>query len=225
MGISLTGKASKKDFDYFIEQLNAKLIQWKTNQLSFVGQVTLAKSVLEAIHIYPMMTSIIHKRCIDEIHRIQRRFIQGDTERKRRYHVVGWDTISRPLKNEGLGLRRLKQMNESCILKIGRNLKVNSKELCCEVLRGKYKCNTTADVIEAKMTHSHLWKYIAKMWHILQECSRWNIGNGRNIDLCKDAWIVEVLRLVDCNIQIPEKMVNAKVWEIVNNEGVYLEFW
>jgi hypothetical protein len=90
LGVPLIGRVpKKKDFDYVIDQVNAKLMHWKANQLSFAGRVTLAKSVLEAIPIYPMMTNIIPKACIDEIHRIQRSFIWGDTDQARRYHVVG----------------------------------------------------------------------------------------------------------------------------------------
>jgi hypothetical protein len=44
-------------------------MHWKANQLSSAEWMTLAKSVLEAILIYPMMTNIIPKACIDEIHR------------------------------------------------------------------------------------------------------------------------------------------------------------
>lgn len=61
----MTGKAPRK------KELNAKLTQWKANQLSFVGRVRLAKSVLEAVSIYPMMTNIIPKSVIDVIHRMQ----------------------------------------------------------------------------------------------------------------------------------------------------------
>lgn len=52
-----------------------KLASWKSKHLSFAGCVTLAKSVLEAIHTYPMMTNMLPKGCIDEIHGLQRNFI------------------------------------------------------------------------------------------------------------------------------------------------------
>ncbi|WJX84187.1 hypothetical protein P8452_66787 [Trifolium repens] len=98
-------------FEYVIDQVNTKLMHWKASQLSFAGRVTLAKSVLEAIPIYPRMTNIIPKACIDEIHRIQRRFTWGDTEEKRRYHAVGWEMVTRPKNIGGLGLKRLNIMN------------------------------------------------------------------------------------------------------------------
>jgi hypothetical protein len=102
--------------------------------------MTLAKSVLEAILNYPMMTNIIPKACIDEIHRIQPMFIWGDTTKTSRYHVVGWEMVTRPKKLGGLGLRRLHVMNKACILKLGRKTQAGSHDFWCEVMLGNYKC-------------------------------------------------------------------------------------
>lgn len=220
LGIPLTGRAPRKqDFAYIIEQLQAKLMHWKANQIALAGRVTLAKSVLEAIPIYPMMTTISPKSCIDEIHRIQRRFIWGDIDQSRSYHVVSWDTITIPRKYGELGLRRLKKMNESCILKTVRKLQKGSKDLWSEVLIGKYKFIHTDRHVEYKVTDSHLRKSIAKLWHRLYEHSWWSIGNGNNIDICQDVWIEEGLRLADCNFQIPEHIQGAKLSDLVTVDG------
>lgn len=130
--------------------------------------MTLAKSVIEDIPTYPMMKILILKQCIDEIHCIERRFIWGDTEQILIYHVVGWDTISIPQKNGGFGIRRMKEINEACILKIGTNLQVGTKDLWYEVLKGKYNCDNTTTVIEAKVTNSHICKSVVKSWPLIQ---------------------------------------------------------
>ncbi|XP_050895582.1 uncharacterized protein LOC127102225 [Lathyrus oleraceus] len=57
LGVPLTRKASKKrDYLYIINEVNYKLTMWKGNQLAFARRVTLAKSVIEALLIYPIMT-------------------------------------------------------------------------------------------------------------------------------------------------------------------------
>jgi hypothetical protein len=82
--VPLIGRSPRKsDFHYIIEQVSAKLAQWKANQLSFAGRVTLAKSVIEAIPIYPMMSMLLPKSCLDEIQKLQRGFIWGDNENGR----------------------------------------------------------------------------------------------------------------------------------------------
>ncbi|MCH87265.1 ribonuclease H, partial [Trifolium medium] len=89
LGVALIGRSHKRtNFQYIIDQVRTKLSRWKANQLSFAGRVTLVKSVIEAIPIYPMMTTVIPKQCLDEIHRLQRSFIWGDTMEKRKYHAV-----------------------------------------------------------------------------------------------------------------------------------------
>jgi hypothetical protein len=80
-----------------------KLTSWKANHLSFVGRVTLAKCVMEAISVYPMMTTIIPKSCFDEIQRMQQKFIWGDSDHTRHYQVVGWDMVNKPKAMEDWG--------------------------------------------------------------------------------------------------------------------------
>lgn len=60
-----------------MEQMSSKMVSWKTNHLSFVGHVTLAKSVLKAVSIYPMTKNLLPKACIEEIHHMQKNFIWG----------------------------------------------------------------------------------------------------------------------------------------------------
>jgi hypothetical protein len=68
LGVPLTGRAPKRsDFQYIIDQVSSKLSAWKANHLSFAGRVTLAKSVIEAVPIYPMMSSNIPNSCLNEI--------------------------------------------------------------------------------------------------------------------------------------------------------------
>jgi hypothetical protein len=65
LGVPLTGNAARRtNFQYIIDQVSAKLTRWKSSQLSFAGRATLAKSVIEATPIYPMMTSLIPKGCL-----------------------------------------------------------------------------------------------------------------------------------------------------------------
>ncbi|PNX77291.1 hypothetical protein L195_g033254 [Trifolium pratense] len=129
---------------------------WKANHLSFAGRVTLAKSVLEIISIYHMMTNIIPKSCLDDIQKLQSRFTWSDSENVRKYHAIRWETITTPKAVGGLGLRCLNVMNKACILKMGWNLPNGAQDLWCKVLLGKYKRGTHDDHVVAKGTDSTL---------------------------------------------------------------------
>jgi hypothetical protein len=76
LGVPALGKAPRvQDFQYMVDKVKARLTGWKTKHLSLAGRITLAKSVIQAIPIYPMMTMPIPRTCLNEIEKIQRAFI------------------------------------------------------------------------------------------------------------------------------------------------------
>lgn len=156
------------------------LANWKANHLSLARRVTLAKSVIEAVPLYPMMTTIIPKACIEEIQKLQRKFVWGDTEVSRRYHAVGWETMSKPKTIYGLGLRRLDVMNKACIMKLGWSIYSGSNSLCTEVMRGKYqRSESLEEIFLEKPTDSSLWKALVKLWpeierNLVDSNGNWN---------------------------------------------------
>lgn len=78
LGVPLHGKKFKcGDYKYIMEQVVAKSNCWKKNSLALAGRITLAKSVIEAIPLFQMMTSKLPKSCIEEIYGLQRRFVWG----------------------------------------------------------------------------------------------------------------------------------------------------
>lgn len=74
---------------------------------------------MEVIPVYPMMTNMLPKKCIKDIQRLQRKFVWGDTDTKRNYHALNWDTVTLAKSDGGLRLRDLEVMNQSCIMKLG----------------------------------------------------------------------------------------------------------
>ncbi|XP_058733915.1 uncharacterized protein LOC131605592 [Vicia villosa] len=123
LGVPLTRKALKMtDFSYIIDQLALKLSAWKARHFSFAGRLALTKSVMEAVPVYPMMTNLLPKACINNIQKLQRNFIWGDLDSKRKYHAVGWDKLTTAKCEGGLGLRDLNLMNQVCMMKLGSKI-------------------------------------------------------------------------------------------------------
>lgn len=136
--------------------MNAKLALWKGNQLAFAGRVTLAKSVIEAIPTYPMMTTVIPKSCIDEIHKIHWRLIWGDNSSSRKHHAINWDIVTSLKSDGGLGLHKLNIMNKACIYKHGWKLKNSNGGIWCDVVWGKYDRNNDRRNISIRPSYSSL---------------------------------------------------------------------
>ncbi|PNX92647.1 ribonuclease H, partial [Trifolium pratense] len=219
LGVPLIGRAPKKaDYQYLIDQVSNKLVKWKARQLSFAGRVTLAKSVLEAVPTYPMMTSRIPQSYLDEIQKIQRNFIWGDTENVRRYHAVRWSVVTMPKDMGGLGLRRLDAMNKACLLKLGWKLNNGSTDFWCEVLRGKYGSNSLTIEMNTRSSDSNLWKSLINLRLFLLNNTFWNIGEGCATDAWNKAWI-EPGYHVGQHCEIPSYLDGARVSDLVDEDG------
>ncbi|MCH87793.1 ribonuclease H, partial [Trifolium medium] len=124
LGVPLIGGAPRKrDFQHLIDKVRNKLSGWKASHLSFAGRVTLSKSVIQAIPVYSMMTTLVPKSCLLEIQKLQRGFIWGDDVNNRKLHTVSWSTLTIPKELGGLAIRDMGKMNLACIMKLGWAIK------------------------------------------------------------------------------------------------------
>ncbi|KAK2394949.1 hypothetical protein QL285_056723 [Trifolium repens] len=221
LGIPLFGRAPKRaDYQYLIDQVSSKLSAWKARHLSFAGRVTLAKSVLEAVPIYPMMTSKIPKSCLDDIQRIQRNFIWGDYDNVRKYHAVNWSAITKPKWMGGLGIRNLEAMNQACLLKLGWNFKHGENDFWCEVLRGKYGMASFDNDEFAKSSSSSLWKSLVHLKDHLSHHNFWQVGDGCNIHAWNQEWIEPGL-CVSNYCTIPSQLHDLCVRDLLDERGTW----
>jgi hypothetical protein len=197
LGIPALEKSPRvHDFQYLVENVKARLAGWKAKQLSLAGRITLAKSVIQAIPIYPMMSTPIPKSCLKEIEKVQRAFIWGDTEEKKKAHMISWETLTQPKWSGGVGLRKLQPMNDACLMKMGWSLMTGEHSLWGDVLIGKYgRSGWSQKQISVSSSDSFLWKALARLWPELEFHRCWAVGNGSNVNVWTDKWIDDNTRL------------------------------
>lgn len=65
-------------------------------------RVTLARSVISSIPLYPMQSTKLPISICKEIEKLQRSFIWGHNSDKRNCHLIDWDTICLPKNYGGL---------------------------------------------------------------------------------------------------------------------------
>ena len=53
-------RITKQTYGYIIESLHKKLATWKSKQLSFVGRITLCKSILATVPLYPICNPVYY---------------------------------------------------------------------------------------------------------------------------------------------------------------------
>jgi hypothetical protein len=221
LGVPLIGGAPrKKDFQHLIDKVRNKLSGWKASHLSFAGRVTLSKSVIQAIPVYSMMTTLIPKSCLAEIQKLQRRFIWGEEENKRKLHSLKWSTLISPKECGGLAIRDMSKMNEACIMKLGWSLRMKSDNLWCQVLRGKYaRGSTELEHLAVRQLDSPLWKSISKVWADLSKFEAWTIGDGLTASCWNDVWMDNSTRLRDYAVNVPPNAATWRVHDLVDSNG------
>lgn len=80
LGNPLSGRNPKRrDYQHIIDQVKSKKEAQKSDHLSFIGKITLAKAVIKTIPTYYMMMSTLSKASLKEIQKVQRDFIWGDS--------------------------------------------------------------------------------------------------------------------------------------------------
>lgn len=169
-------RISKHNFNEVLEKLKSRLSGWKAKNLSLAGRITLIQLVTSTIPFYNMQTMELPRKVCDDIDKINRNFLWGDTENKKKIHLVNW----------GLGLRKAREQNSALLTKLGWNLLNDNSKLWCQILQSKYLKNHSFFSWSQKKNPSHIWKSIYDTRDILRNCVKWRVGNGETISFWND---------------------------------------
>ncbi|RVX19153.1 putative ribonuclease H protein [Vitis vinifera] len=173
------------------ERFKRKLALWKKQYLSKGGRLTLIKSTLSNLPIYFMSLFVIPRKVRLRLEKIQREFLWGDMEERRKIHLVRWEVTCKDMRHGGLGLRYLKDFNHALLGKWLWRFPIERESLWRRVIVGKFGEVqggwTTREVRESYGTG--LWKDIRKGWEEFFLRTRIHIGNGRRTRFWWDMWV------------------------------------
>lgn len=85
--------------------------------LSFPRRLTLIKFVMTNLPIYYLSLFKIPVGMAKEIEKIQSAFLWGGYDLRRKVHMAKWEVITKNKSLGGLGVRRIRTMNECLLLK------------------------------------------------------------------------------------------------------------
>jgi hypothetical protein len=60
-------RITRQTYGYLLENMQRKLASWKSNNISLAGRITLCKSALSTIPLYPMQSTVLPKGICMEI--------------------------------------------------------------------------------------------------------------------------------------------------------------
>lgn len=106
------------DFDFIIDRVKSKLAGWKANLLSMAGRIVLTTVVSIAILACIMQGTILRCRVHNSLDKINKNFLWGTAEEKKKIHLVNWRMVTKHKEEWGLGIKAVKQKNLSLTTKL-----------------------------------------------------------------------------------------------------------
>lgn len=119
-----------------------------------------------------------------QLDRINRNFIWGSTEEKRKTHAVKWSNVTKEKIFGGLGLRGSQYSNLIAMAKLNWRFLREENSLWARVLRGKY-----SSPLRHQYCPSSLWHGMCKGYPLMMTGSRKIIRNGRSTLFWSDNWL------------------------------------
>ncbi|KAK3229447.1 hypothetical protein Dsin_001328 [Dipteronia sinensis] len=114
LGVHLIhGRVRNRTYGALVEKVQSRLASWKSDTLSLAGRVTLIKAVTSALHVYTIQSAKIPSNLSLNLDKLNRNFLWGHKDTKKTTHLIKWDTTCMPKNRGGLGIMRMKGMNQA----------------------------------------------------------------------------------------------------------------
>ncbi|KAL9681972.1 hypothetical protein QQ045_013765 [Rhodiola kirilowii] len=172
---------------------------WRSINLSMAGRVILIKSALCNLPLYYASMYKMPIMVAHEMEKIQRQFLWGSSELKRKVHYVKWSKIKKPKKFGGLGIQGLVEKNLVLLAKWWWKLISGKGGLWRKMVLEKYGIKGTHDPSQATINPNKLsksWKDILKTVKensevalAFREGVKLKLGRGNEIKFWEDVWL------------------------------------
>ena len=110
--------SSSQDYNFILDRAKQKLSGWKANLLSLASWAVLIQASLATIPFYVMQCSQLPGRILNGLDRVNRNFLWRSSDTVKRIHWVGWDKVTKPKEEGGLGLQSAKGRNVAILAKL-----------------------------------------------------------------------------------------------------------
>lgn len=105
-----------------------------------------------------------------------------------RSNLIRWETVCLPKLEGGLGLRRVREFNEACLLNLARSA-ISTNSLWAIWLRARYFRGPSIWHSRNPRGGSCIQKSLKSLSSFLQRDNSWVVDNGQSISLWFDNWI------------------------------------
>ena len=147
--------------------------------------------------------------------KINKDFLWGHTIARNPVHLIKWSSVCLPKWSGGLGIKIMKDMNQTVLAKAAWRVSQDDSGIWCKIL--KYKYLNTKSLSDPELSKgvvcSSTWKAIAFGVDLINKGMRWRVGSGEQIRFWVDDWVpdIGVLKdhaLVDLSIGMLSQVVS-----------------
>ncbi|XP_028094134.1 uncharacterized protein LOC114294206 [Camellia sinensis] len=118
LGLPLDANPRRKRFwKPVIDKFKLRLAGWKMRFLFFAGRSILVKAVLPSLPMFYLSLFKMNEEIAKELDKIQDAFLRGGLDLRRNIHLVKWIEVTKSIKQGGLGIRRIRDVNVCLLLK------------------------------------------------------------------------------------------------------------
>jgi len=179
-------------WEIVMNKIRKGLSKWKEKH-TFAGRVCLVKSVISALPIFFVSFFKAPKLIVNEITKLQRKFVWGWGAEQNKISWVKWDRICQPKDRGGLDIRDFKKFNEA-LAKWKWRFATEEKRLWRDVLMSKYGDWRELNTMQKLRYESIWWRDLMSMcgegngqnW--FDQNITWRLGSGSNIRFWIDRW-------------------------------------
>lgn len=93
----------KSIWELVLNRLQDKVKNWTFYALNLAGRLVLTKVVLQSIPVFMLSSLLAPKGVLEKIRDIQRSFLWGKEETRKKWVLVSWEKICKPKSQGGLG--------------------------------------------------------------------------------------------------------------------------
>eukprot|EP00253_Pinus_taeda_P028200 PITA_28200 len=113
LGVPLTTKPFHKSiWEPVINKMQSKIRKWTIRSLNLAGRLVLTKAVLQSIPVFMLSALPTPKEVLQQFRSIQKDFLWGKGEERKKWALVTWDKICKPKNHKGLGLDNLEILSK-----------------------------------------------------------------------------------------------------------------
>ncbi|GJR78441.1 putative RNA-directed DNA polymerase, eukaryota, reverse transcriptase zinc-binding domain protein [Tanacetum coccineum] len=177
-----------RDCKELIEKVQHRIRDWKNKSLSAARMLQLVKSVIGSMHVYWASVFILPSRVLLDFEQLMRNFLWAQGESQKGKSKVAWEVVCLPMKEGGLGVRRLELFNKALMVTHIWNLLSRKESLWVKwvhayKLRGR---NFFEVPFRGNMTWG--WRKILQLRPLIRDHIWFRIGDGATCSLWFDKW-------------------------------------